>query len=230
MYIRKSGMIIAHGSAFTGLPPSFMVVSIYDQYPPGPEWTKSTSLRAFSQQVGLSLKNFNNANCATITSAWHWMLGLATARGHANVQTYYRNDAHPVPVFKVVHLVVGYTPCCVVLVHAPDFKIMTHGRAMSLLVSLYRMVHEMCAMRGGRAADARMSPLCAGEFKTKAALPEILRTCIDELLTPTSAPITVYGFDVAEYDTLMTGVARRVKELGLTTRRSIGGTTHSNTK
>ena len=210
-------MIIEHGNAFNAVgSPRFLVVSIYDDHPPGPEWTKSTSLKAFSELVHLSANRFANKNCAIVTDAWRWMRTLV--RGHPSVQTYYEKDAYPVPVYKLVHLEILGSRCAVLLVHAPDFRRLPYAKAMSILVSLNRTVHEMCALRGGRAEDARMSPLCAGAFATPPALPKILGACVDELFTRTSAPVSVYGFSAPEYAALKAHEARRANDLGLKSR------------
>ena len=46
-------MIIKEGNAFNTHEPAphFIVVSVYDVHPPGIEWTKSTSLKAFSKLI-----------------------------------------------------------------------------------------------------------------------------------------------------------------------------------
>ena len=202
--------------------PSFVVVSIFDKHPPGPEWMRGTSLKSFGHMVHLDKNNYNNANCERIRIAWDQMRDQClddnnnnnTTRNSTNstnrtntfksIQEYYRVHPHPVPAYRLVKLDVNGTVCQALLVHAPNFTTMDDDdKAMSMLVSLYRVIFTICSLRGGDRASARMAPLSAGVFSHDRQKDAIIAACVKELFVPgLSAPITVFGYSDYEMTTL----------------------------
>ncbi len=222
-------MHIEKGLAFVpspgDIPPTFLVVSIYDKYPPGDEWTHGTSLASFSTLVGLDQPQGNASrqeNFDTITNAWNAMREDVKRMGYGLVQDYYKYHPSPEPVFRMVTLKINWTKnntCRVMLTHAPDFNSgMPYDKAMSLLSRIYRIINGMCAYRGGDRATARMAPLSAGKFATRNSWSPILGCCVNELFTPWSAPITVYAYDEREYKRLLAAESDRAIAIGLSVR------------
>ena len=208
-------MRIENGNAFhSHTIPSFIAVSIYDEHPPGIQWMRGTSLKAFSELVEL---NVDVNNTRVITDAWKWMKQQAENEGFNNVQAYYAGSSNPIAVYRAVYLTIKGKQCLAMLVHAPDFTKVHHLPAMSILTSLYRTINAMCAMRSGRAEDARMAPLSAGVFSGN-HVDDILKTCVRELFTPWSAPITVFGYTTREYDALKKIENGRARQLNLKPR------------
>ena len=169
-----------------------MVVSVGENEPA--KWGTSAGLFYKTVTTRRVRSDYNHVhNRDVIKKAWRDMNDEVAGRGFSGVQKYYANDRIVVPIFRVVELLLEDHPESagrpVVLMHAPDFRIMNEQRAMRILVDCYRVVAAAAAVAS---VPLHMPPLSAGVFaKDRQTKQRILGACKRELLHP--APVIATG-------------------------------------
>jgi hypothetical protein len=195
--IQGSDMRLVQGSAFVqrshAAQPQLYVVSIGENDPS--MW--GTSAKAFWKLIVQG----DGGNVQVVRAQYESMkseidtLTVLDRSGRPlrfkSIQDYYARSPVVTPIFRACLITINNKTVMALLVHAPDFREVPYPRAMSLLVSLYRIAVMMHTLSG---THMEIAPLSAGAFATDPALHSILRTCYNELRkAPGFVDLYLYG-------------------------------------